>query len=67
MSRVNKNFGSTVFLPSEIRAAIGYEPVDKSELDKWRPNPAIQDARRSDPTEDDEDEGDSPKESGDDA
>jgi hypothetical protein len=59
MSLVNKSFGSTVFLPSEIRAAIGYEPVDKAELDKWQPNPALQDRRKSDPSQ--ENEGGSPE------
>lgn len=36
MARVNKDFGDFVFKPEEIRASVGYEPVDEAELEKLR-------------------------------
>lgn len=36
MAKVNKDFGDVVFMPSEIRASVGYEPVEDSELEKYR-------------------------------
>lgn len=48
MARVNKDFGHVVFLPEEIRAAVGYEPITKAEMEKYKPDPSTQDRRRSD-------------------
>jgi hypothetical protein len=36
MAKVNKDFGDIVFKPEEIRASVGYEPVDAAELEKIR-------------------------------
>lgn len=36
MAKVNKDFGDIVFMPQEIRASVGYEPVEEAELDKVR-------------------------------
>lgn len=36
MAKVNKDFGDIVFMPSEIRASVGYEPVDEADLAKIR-------------------------------
>src|SRR6266511_1453653 len=36
MAKVNKDFGNIVFMPQEIRASVGYEPVDEKELAKLR-------------------------------
>lgn len=61
MAKVNKDFGHVVFLPEEIRAAVGYEPITKEEMDKYKPDPSMQDKRRSDPNET-EDEDTEPEE-----
>lgn len=36
MAKVNKDFGDIVFMPQEIRASVGYEPVDEAEIAKLR-------------------------------
>jgi hypothetical protein len=36
MAKVNKDFGDIVFMPQEIRASVGFEPVDDSVLAKYR-------------------------------
>ena len=38
MAKVNKDFGDIVFKAEEIRASVGYEPVDEAELEKIRKN-----------------------------
>lgn len=62
MAKVNKDFGDIVFMPSEIRASVGYEPVDEVELEKLRksqptapnnPNPDDTDPNNTDPNDTD--------------
>lgn len=42
MAKVNKDFGDIVFKPEEIRASVGYEPVDEAELAKIRERTKLQ-------------------------
>lgn len=49
MAKVNKDFGDIVFKPEEIRASVGYEPVDEAELEKIRQRKLPQNGPVDDP------------------
>lgn len=57
MAKVNKDFGDIVFKPEEIRASVGYEPVDEAELAKIRERKLTKDPGEAptDPEEEPED------------
>lgn len=67
MAKVNKDYGDIVFMPQEIRASVGYEPVEESELAKIRerkPDPG-ENNPTDDPENNPEDENDPDNEKGD--
>jgi hypothetical protein len=49
MAKVNKDFGDIVFLPAEVRAAVGYEPADEADVDKLRKAKASSMPKPNDP------------------
>lgn len=59
MAKVNKDFGSPVFMDTEIRASVGYEPADESALAKLRKN-MPSGGGNNPPSPEDENENDPP-------
>lgn len=57
MARVNKDAADIVFTPTEMRATVGYEPAEEAELEKLR-----EQKLKSEPTPDDPENPDDPKE-----